>query len=387
MHVLGTARTDVRVLREATALVEAGMDVSIVDIEDGHTRPCEEDLDGIHLKHIVMPSWFIPARFKLWFLVKAARMFVHSTLMLLKTPADVYHAHDDTALPACYIAARLRRKLLVFDAHELPLVDPGVTRWRLLHMLAVCFLRGMMARCAGIITVSLPIVRDLQQRYGGRTATVVRNIPGYQAPISTDRLRHYLGLSPDTRIALYQGNIDGRGLDSLILAARYMDPGIVIVMMGRATSRSDLEALIAREGMGERVKIIPAVPYAELLSWTASADIGLVIFAPAYGPTISRSIQMCLPNKLFEYLMAGLPVLASPLDAVADLIRTYDVGCIVPSLEPEMIGRAISAMLADRDALARMRGSALAATQHDLCWESESRRLIELYEDIMEGIG
>ena len=96
---------------------------------------------------------------------------------------------------------------------------------------------------------------------------------------------------------------------------------------------------------------------------------------------------MCLPNKLFEYLMAGLPVLASPLDAVADLIRTYDVGCIVPSLEPEMIGRAISAMLADRDALARMRGSALAATQHDLCWESESRRLIELYEDIMEGIG
>ena len=179
MHVLETVRTDVRVLRKATALVEAGMDVSIVDIEDGRTRPCEEDLDGIHLKHIVMPSWFVPARIKPWFLVKVARMLVYGTLALLKTPADVYHAHDDTALPACYIAARLRRKLLVF----------------------------------------------------------------------------------------------------------------------------------------------------------------------------------------------------------------YDVRCIVPSLEPEMIGRAINAMLADRDALARMRSNALAATRHDLCWERESQRLIELYEDIMEGIG
>src|SRR5438128_1083053 len=70
MHVLGTASTDVRVMREATVLAQAGMEVFIIDIEKEHKRSRSEDLDGIHLKHIVMPSWFIPTRFKPWFLVK-----------------------------------------------------------------------------------------------------------------------------------------------------------------------------------------------------------------------------------------------------------------------------------------------------------------------------
>lgn len=383
MHVLGTARTDVRVLREATALVQAGMEVSIVDIEGEPTRPREEDLDGIHMKHIVMPSWFISTRFKPWFLVKLVLMLLYGALALIRTPADIYHAHDDTALPACYIAARLRRKRLVFDAHELPLVEPTITRWRLLHALSSRFLKSMTARCTGIITVSPPIVHELQRLYGGRTAEVIRNIPGYQAPISSDRLRDYLELSSDTRIALYQGNLDSRGLDRLIPAAKFMDPGIMIVMMGQGANQPDLEALIIREGVSERVKIIPPVPYAELLAWTTSADIGLVVYSPTCGSTITPNIQMCLPNKLFEYLMAGLPVLASPLDAVADIIRTYGVGRIVNSLEPEEIGRTISAMLADRDALARMRDNAKVATQHDLCWENESQRLIDFYQDIV----
>jgi len=372
-------------MREATALARAGMQVSIVDIEGDRTRPREEDIDGVHMKHLVMPSWFIAVRFKPWFLVKIALVLVRGTLHLLSVPADIYHAHDDTALPACYMAACLHRRSLIFDAHELPLVEPNVTRWSWLHRLAVPLLKRMMARCSGIVTVSPPIVRELRKRYGGRTAVVIRNIPGYQAPIANDRLRSHLGLGSDTRIALYQGNLESRGLDRLIPAARFMDPGIVIVMMGRGAIQSDLETLISREGVSDRVKIIPPVPYAELLNWTASADIGLVVYSPSYGHTLTPNIQMCLPNKLFEYLMAGLPILASSLDAVADIIRTYNVGCTVHSLEPKDIGQAISEMLANPDALACMRGNALAATQQDLCWENESRRLIDFYQDILDA--
>ena len=190
-----------------------------------------------------------------------------------------------------------------------------------------------MSRCAGIITVSSPIMNELQRRYGGRKAVVIRNILRYQAPVFSDQLRYHLGLSADTRIALFQGNLDSRGLDRLIPAARFLDPGIVIVMMGRGAIQSHLEVLIAREEVSDRVRIIPPVPYAELLNWSASADIGLIIYAPTTGLTLTPNIRMCLPNKLFEYLMAGLPILASSLDAVEDIIRTYDVGCIVNSLE------------------------------------------------------
>lgn len=81
--------------------------------------------------------------------------------------------------------------------------------------------------------------------------------------------------------------------------------------------------------------------------------------------------------------MAGLPVLSSQLPAVAEVINTYDVGCIVPSLEPEDIGAAINAMLANHIALARMRYSALNAVRQDLYWEKESQHLVHLYLKIL----
>lgn len=384
MHVLGTARTDVRVMREATTLVQAGMQVAVVDIESDYTRPSAEIIDGIHMRHIVMPSWFIPARFKLWFLVKILLVLVRGTLLMLKVPTDIYHAHDDTALPACYIAARLLRKPLIFDAHELPLVEPNVTRWGWLHTLSVTLLKKIMTRCVGVITVSPPIVQALRRRYGGRTATLIRNIPAYTAPMMSNRLRAYLGLNDNVCIALYQGNLDSRGLDTLIPAARFMDANIVIVMMGTGSIQAQLEAQIIRAGVSDRVKIIPPVPYAELLSWTASADIGLVVYAPSHAATMTPNIQLCLPNKLFEYLMAGLPVLASPLDAVAEILQTYDVGHVVPSLEPQQVGQAISAMMADRDNLARWRRNAREAVQRDLCWEEEQQHLLDFYRTLLE---
>ena len=383
MHVLGTARTDGRVLREAAALAGAGIAVSIIDIEDRRDRPREEEFRGISLKHLRVPSWFIPTRFKPWFLAKALQIVCRGAFALLRTPADVYHAQDMTALPACYIAARLRRKPLIFDAHELPLVEPTVTRWRRLHALATRALKWMLPRCTAVITVSPPIAQELQSRYGGPAPVLIRNVPDYQTPVASDRLRSHLGLSPQTRIALYQGNLQSdRGLDRLVHAAKFLDPGVVIVLMGRNVMGEDLQTLIVQEDVADRVTILPPVPYEELLEWTTSADIGLILYARSH----SLNVQMCLPNKLFEYLMAGLPVLASSLDAVADILKTYEVGVVVSSLEPEEIGRAISGLLADRTALARIRANAFAAAQSDLRWDVESQRLLSLYRDVLGNL-
>jgi glycosyltransferase involved in cell wall biosynthesis len=91
---------------------------------------------------------------------------------------------------------------------------------------------------------------------------------------------------------------------------------------------------------------------------------------------------MCLPNKLFEFLMAGVPVLTSPLDAVIDVVKTHHVGKILPSLAPADIGAAINAMLADPVALSSMHRNALDAAQHEFNWEKESPKLIHLYDEI-----
>lgn len=131
--------------------------------------------------------------------------------------------------------------------------------------------------------------------------------------------------------------------------------------------------------MSERVKILPPVPYEELLDWTVSADIGLVVYSPDY----SLSTRWCLPNKLFEYLMVGLPVLSSELDAVVEVIKTYEVGQVVSSLAPVDIARTINTMLADPVALAAMSRNALNAVQQEFHWGKERQKLLQLYHNVL----
>ncbi|MGZ3663137.1 MAG: glycosyltransferase family 4 protein [Ktedonobacterales bacterium] len=383
MHVFRPARTSVRTMRAATALVKAGMAVSVVDFESENVRPLIEERDGITITHIVVPTWSVPTRFKPWFLIKSASMFGTRVFALLRSHADVYHAHDAPALFACYVAAWLRRKPVIFEAYELPWSEPYFSESlyrRVLRTVLVSFLHVMIPRCAGVITVSPPLARELQRRYGSTAPVLVRNIPEYRIPISSDRLRRHLALDGTTPIALFQGNLQpDRALDALVRAARFLAPGIVIALLGGGRSRAALETLIAEEGVEERVKILPPVPQTELLDWTASADIGLAIYPDVY----SDNVRMFLPHKLFEYIMAGLPVLASAKEAIVEIIHEYGVGVVVESLDAERLGQTISTMIADKEALRVMRRNALEAAQRELRWDVESQRLITLYGDVL----
>jgi len=388
MHVLTSACADIRVMRAATALVKVGYAVSVVDIDHEEHHEIEEDIRGVHLKHVKVSRSFLSTRFDKWTLVRIAKLFVRSALRVIRTPADMYHAHDISALPACYIAACLRRKPLIFDAHEMPLFERPLSemgrsrRW--VNKLLAVLLAYMIPRCAGIITVSPLIIEEMRKRYRVAEVILIRNVPEYQAVPKSDRLRQYLGLKPEVRFALYTGSLQAsRGLDRLVLAAAYLEQDIVIVMMGQdtGTTQDQLEALIAREGVADRVKILPPVPYAQLLDWTSSADIGLYIASPDY----SLNVRVTLPNKLFEYLMAGLPVLNSPIEPMVDVIKTYDVGQVLPSLAPLDIGKAINSMLADPPGLARQCSNALEAARNEFYWEKESQRLIQLYQGILQG--
>jgi glycosyltransferase involved in cell wall biosynthesis len=381
MFVLGAARNDVRVMRAATALAGEGYRVSVVDIEHESARPVEEALHGIYLKHVLIPGWSVSSRrFRLRFLVQALFVVIRSLQLLLSTPAEIYHAHDETALPFCYGAALLRRKPLIFDAHEVPTSALNENRMSVKSLLKRCFLL-VVPRCRAVISISPPIIQEFRKRYRCREMCLVRNMPEYQVVPRSDRLRRHLGLGSHVRIALYQGNLQpDRGLDRLIRSAAFLEPDNLIVLMGRGIRdmQSQLEALIVSEGTGDRVKILPPVPYKELLDYTASADVGLIFYSPDY-----PEVQMYLPNKIFEYIMAGLPILSSQVDTVTEVIKTYDVGQILPSFAPAEIGEAINALLADRGALDRMRRNALAASRQDLNWENEGQQLIQLYQSIL----
>lgn len=375
-------KTDPRVMRDATALIEAGFIVTVVDFESDRTRPAEEDIRGVHFKHIYMPSYFVPARFKPWFLVKLVMVMIYGTIELLRVEADIYHAHVERALPACYIVGRLCNKPFIIDMPELNLSNPSYARWSRLSVLARRMIRHMVSYSAGYITASPLYPQEFARLYGAKDVTFIRNVPPYRAVTKSNRLHRCLGLNQHVRIALYQGYLQpDRGLHLLVQAAPFLEKDIVVVMLGQGFKETFalLQSLIVSEGVADRVKILPPVPYEELLDWTASADIGLSVLQPDH----SLSIRKCLPNKLFEYLMAGLPVLSSELDAIVEVINTYGVGKIAASLAPQDLAAAINEMLADHEGLARMSANALAAARQEFYWEKESQKLLLLYEEIL----
>src|SRR5205807_2273615 len=138
------------------------------------------------------------------------------------------------ALLPCYVAARFRRKLLILDAHEMPLYELESTRRRWTSTLIRRVFLTMIRRCAGIITVSPPIVQEIYTRYRISEVTLVRNIPLYRVFQRSNRLREYLGLDSNIHIVLYQGNLQpDRSLDKLVKAATFLERDIVIVLMGK----------------------------------------------------------------------------------------------------------------------------------------------------------
>ena len=384
IYELRRARTDHRMLRSATALVKEGFDVSVIDIEFDRSLPENEDILGMHMRHMIVSEWKRSRQFELWFLFVAIRTFVLSLYLLLRTPTDIYHAVEITALPACSIAAWVRRKPLIFEAYELPPPETSVRFWQRLNSLILGVLRMILPHCAGVITTTPLYAQEMCKQFDLAEVVVVRNIPEYCAIQKTDRLRHSLGLTSDTRIALYQGIFQKRrGLDKLVHAAQFLEPNSVIVLMGSgSTTKKELEALIQQKQLSERVKIIPPVPeYRDVPEWTASADIGLLLYPPSH----SLSVRFILPNKLFEYIMAGVPVLASQLDAVAEIVDAYGVGQVIASEAPQDIALEINRMLSNREGLHSMHQKTLDAVK-ELCWEKEQEHLINLYQHVSKKL-
>lgn len=381
MHLLVPGYRNYRVMNDARALVAVGYDVTIIDVIGDSSRPCTEEIEGIHFQHVLAPNWFAPTRVKLWFLVKALILIIRCTWRLFHFNADIYHAHVEHAFLAAYLAARLRKKGLIFDTPELTMFGPNILRWPLLRFIAIACIRQMSWYCDSYITGSpqyKPVLADL---YGHDQILVLRHIPPYRVVTKNNRLQQKLGLPFNVRVVLYQGYIQAdRGLDLLVQAAAYLNPDVVIVLMGDSygNTASELIRFIGDAHVQDRIMLLPAVPYAELLDWTASADIGLTILPPDY----SLSIRLCLPNKFFEYIMAGVPVLSSNLIAIAEMIQHHQIGHILSELTPAHVGQAINAMLADVEGLARMRNNARLAVEQGLRWENECVQLVELYQAI-----
>ena len=226
------------------------------------------------------------------------------------TPAALYLASDLYTLPALAAAAQEHGGALVYDSRELyAALDSSHGRpwvsavWRAVE-------QHFVRRADAVLTVGDAIADRLAQAYGIARPTVLYNAPPATARPDRGALAAALGLPDDGRtVVLYQGLFrPGRGLPALVEAARAVD-AVRLVMIGEGALAGSLRA--AGSDLGDRLVLHPFVPPDRLATLTPGADLGACLIEP-----LTESLRLSLPNKLFEYLAAGVPVVASPLPEI-----------------------------------------------------------------------
>jgi glycosyltransferase involved in cell wall biosynthesis len=290
----------------------------------------------------------------------------------------VFQAHDVITLPVAAWAARKTGARLVYDSHELysevSTLSPRERRiWARIE-------GRLIRRADRVMTVCESIADELVQRYSVPKPVVLLNCPARSAAPAnlTDlgRLRARAELEPGEPIVLYQGGYTpNRGIEELIDSVRYLERG-VLVLMGWGTIEDGLRARIRKAGLSERIRMIPPAAPDELLEFTVGADVGVIPYK-----AVGLNNYYTTPNKLFEYIAAGLPVAGSRFPELRRVIEGENIGLTFDPEDPRDIGLALNYLLADTARLDELRANTRAAAPRYV-WEIESVKLLDVYSEV-----
>ncbi|MCW5692475.1 MAG: glycosyltransferase family 4 protein [Pseudolabrys sp.] len=287
--------------------------------------------------------------------------------------ADLWVANDWLTLPLAERLASERGGVVAYDTHEFA-VNEYMERlkWRIFSRPLVKAIEGKYIREARVVsTVSEGIADELQRIYRlPFKPLVIRNVPRYESV-------PYIPESGRIRV-LYHGIVAPvRGLEQLIRSVERWRPEFELTIRGPSNEsyRSALHRLIESVGVSKRVTIAPPVPMTDLVSEAALFDVGFFCM-----PRLSKQHEYVLPNKLFEYIMAGLAVCVSDLPEMSRVVRATGVGVLLPTADHVDIANVMNGLSRESIRKFKARSREVART---LCWEHESQTLLSAYDDVI----
>lgn len=406
MFVWNEFENDGRVLRECTALEEAGYDTTLLALSKDKTFT-ENYSDQLKIKRlgsqlpILTKTWqksllFITLLLLIYYLPLLAIAFLSVYAVLYKTKVrflyrkvalifkmtywgwkentDIYHANDlNTLLQAVICGKWLRRRKVLFDSHEVNLSRSGYDSF--LYPLAESFLLRFVDRS---IQENHTRAKFIEKVYHF-LPDVIYNYPFYQADIANPvDLHSQLGLAENEPILLYQGGLQkDRGLDKLLEAVPFIERGTV-VFIGDGKMKPYLVEETKRRNLGDKVKFLEKVPVEELPRYTRDAYLGFQLLNDTCFNHYSAA-----SNKLFEYLMAGVPLIACDFPEIRQVVRENNVGIVVKSDEPTSIAKGINQLVADPEMREKMHQNALIARER-YNWDNEKVNFLKIYQKLVE---
>ena len=296
-------------------------------------------------------------------------------LFLLRKNISIIHCHDLWVLPAAALLSRLKSKPLVYDAHEYYAGLELFIRKKIKKKIWLIVEKIALKRVDVVITVSEPLADLYSERYPWiKQIEVIRNLPKYE--MIGNRKKEKRAVNSSNKIIVYQGHFrPGRGLKNLIEAMKYVANGHLL-LIGGGELTEQLKVQVNSLCLDDRVTFLDYIPTDNLIQTTATADLGIALFEPT-----SINYAYALPNKFFEYVMAGIPVLSSNIQTFSDYIDRYQFGLTVDPSDVKAISRTINQMLNDKKGLLRWRDNAILAAK-ELNWENEAGKLGSIYRHI-----
>jgi glycosyltransferase involved in cell wall biosynthesis len=296
---------------------------------------------------------------------------------LLFRKHDLLVADDlDTLLPN-FLVSKIRRIPMVYDSHEYFTGVPEIQNRPFVKWVWKTIERFIFPHLGNIITVSDSIADKYFQEYGIRPI-IVRNCAESSDAIKIIT-RKEIGIGSENLFVVLQGtgiNAD-RGGEELVDALKMTD-GIVLLIIGSGDVLPLLKVKVRDLDISNKVRFIPALPWEEMMRYSKSADVGLSL-----DKDTNLNYRFSLPNKLFDYISAGIPVIAGNLQEVKKIIEEKECGIIIPDISPIEISKAIIRLRDDRLLLNKLKTNAVK-TSEELSWEKESNKVTAFYKKLLK---
>lgn len=346
--------TDQRVGRTCDVLSEMGFDVLLVGRKLKNSLPIDRSYSSKRFRLIFNKGVLFYAEYNL-------RLF----LFLLFTKKSILFSNDlDTLLPN-YLISKLQNKKLIFDSHELFSEIPELVSRKRVKKIWLSIEKRIIPKLKHVITVS-DSIKDHYQNLYGVSAIVVRNI-------SENKEHHQTNFEFDTKdkkVILYQGSVNlGRGLELMINTMHLLDDYIFVVI-GNGDILQELKEKTVAQSLEKKVKFLGKKTPNELKKLTPNASIGMSL-----EEDLGLNYRYALPNKIFDYIQANIPVIVSDLPEMSKLVNTYKIGKILLNRSPKELATTI------KNIVVKDYKEELKIANKELNWSKEKQKIIAIFNN------
>ncbi|TLX45357.1 glycosyl transferase family 1 [Pseudoalteromonas phenolica] len=375
LHIsLTEMKNESRVLKQTSSIYssESFENVFVASLW-GESLALEEDLDGINLKRFDLKT----RNFGNNLVVQLLKYFEFGLSIFSryrKESIGIITIHSLALLPIGVILKFLYGAKLIYDAHELETEKNGLHGIR--KILSKKVEKLLIRFVDHTVVVSKSIERWYKKHYPNSKVTVVFNAPIVKNVQKTTLLRDRFDIQPDTKLYIYQGGLKpGSGVEQILEVFKKTKKNVAVVFMGYGVSEGDI---IESSKEHENIYYLPAVAPSEVLSYTSSADIGL-----SFVEAVCLSYSYCMPNKVFEYLASGLPVIVSDCIDMKSFIQEHDnsIGWYSENFSVSELTRLIE-----------QTSNIDTSTYREQCrkvsekykWQHQEKVLLEIYQSMVE---